>query len=54
MAVGSGIGAIFVILYFLVVAALAVLVVWALILVITYLRLRIAQLRGGSAGTGRS
>ena len=52
MAVGSGIGAIFVILYFLVVAALVVLAVWALILVITYLRLRIAQLRSGTNGTG--
>ena len=51
MALGAGIGSVFVILYLLVVAALVVLVIWALILVITYLRLRIAQLRGGSGET---
>jgi len=46
----SGIGALFFILYIAVVAALAVLVVWALVLLIIFLRLRIAELRRLQAG----
>lgn len=44
---GSGIGVVFAIVYFLVVTAIAVMAVWALVLVIIFLRLRIAQLRAG-------
>ena len=40
------VGSIFGLLYVLAAVATAVLVVWALILVIIFLRLRIAQLRG--------
>ena len=38
-------GSLYAIVSFVVVAAVAVLVIWALILLITFLRLRIAQLR---------
>lgn len=48
----SGLGGIFLILYFLVVAGVAVLAVWALVLVIIFLRLRIAELRGQPGRTG--
>ena len=48
----SGLGAVFAILYFLVVAAVAVLSVWALVLLIIFLRLRIAELRSSAAGPG--
>ncbi|MER2133636.1 MAG: hypothetical protein ABS910_03015 [Arthrobacter sp.] len=47
----SGVGAVFGILYVLVVLAVAVLSIWALVLVIVFLRLRIAELRS-AAGTG--
>ncbi|MCC9197201.1 hypothetical protein LOC61_10090 [Arthrobacter sp. zg-Y820] len=42
--------------YLLFVAALAVLAVWALVLLIIFLRLRlrIAEMRAGSSGTGIS
>lgn len=45
----TGVGAVFGILYFLLVAAAAVLAVWALVLLIIFLRLRIAELRAASA-----
>ena len=48
----SGFGAIFAILYFVVVAAVAVLGVWALVLLIIFLRLRITELRGAQTGPG--
>ena len=44
-------GSLYAVLSFAVIAAVAVLVIWALILVITFLRLRIAQLRS-SEDTG--
>lgn len=57
MAAMSGIGALVAILYFLIVAAVAVLSVWALVLLIIFLRLRIAELRSaagqGAPGPGR-
>ena len=49
----SGFGAIFAILYFLIVAAVAVLGVWALVLLIIFLRLRITELRGAGPGNPR-
>ncbi|MDM7990158.1 hypothetical protein [Arthrobacter sp. zg-Y877] len=48
MAIGSAFG----ILYLLAVIGVSVLVVWALVLVIIFLRLRIAQLRGVPGETG--
>ena len=47
-------GGLFVGFYFLVVVVVAVFVVWVLILAITFLRLRIAEIRGttGSAKQG--
>ena len=52
MAAMSGVGALVAILYFLIVAAVAVLSVWALVLLIIFLRLRIAELRSAAAGQG--
>ena len=46
----SGVGVVFGVLYLLAVVAFAVLVVWVLVLLIIFLRLRIAQLRGPSRG----
>ena len=51
MGIGSGVGALMIILYFLVIAAVAVLAVWALVLLVIFLRLRIAELRA-STGVG--
>jgi hypothetical protein len=48
----SGIGLIFGLLYFLAVAAVAVLVVWALVLLIIFLRLRIAEMRAAAGAAG--
>ncbi|MCQ1985702.1 hypothetical protein [Arthrobacter sp. zg-Y844] len=48
MALGSAFG----ILYLLVVIGTAALVLWVLVLLIVFLRLRIAQLRGASGETG--
>jgi hypothetical protein len=46
-------GSLFAVLYSAVIAAVAFLVIWVLILAITFLRLRIAQLRA-SEGNGNS
>ncbi len=46
------VGALFGILYFLLVATVAVLCVWALVLLIIFLRLRIAELRAAAAASG--
>jgi hypothetical protein len=51
MSIGSGIGALMIIVYFLVVAAVAILAVWALVLLVIFLRLRIAELRAAAAGS---
>ncbi|MFJ7750057.1 hypothetical protein ACIQXM_08890 [Arthrobacter sp. NPDC097144] len=40
-----------IIVYFLVVAAVAILAVWALVLLVIFLRLRIAELRAAAAGS---
>ncbi|WAP52119.1 hypothetical protein OL239_02025 [Arthrobacter sp. ATA002] len=54
MMAASGVGLIFVLLYFLVIAAVAVLVVWALVLAIMFLRLRIAEMRAAAGPAGGS
>lgn len=48
----SGVGAVFAILYVLGIIAVAVLSIWALVLVIIFLRLRIAELRSGAGAVG--
>ncbi|WP_104102241.1 hypothetical protein [Arthrobacter sp. 08Y14] len=52
MAAISGVGALFALPYFLIVAAVAVLSVWALVLLIIFLRLRIAEMRSAASGQG--
>ena len=44
----SGVGAVFGILYVLVILAVTVLAIWALVLLIIFLRLRIAELRSAT------
>lgn len=46
-------GGLFVGFYLLVIVVVAVLVVWVLILAITFLRLRIAEIRGAAGGAMR-
>lgn len=47
-----GFGAVFGILYLVVVAAVTVLAIWALVLLIIFLRLRINELRAAPGGAG--
>lgn len=48
----SGVGAVFAIVYVLGLLAVAVLGIWALVLVIVFLRLRIAELRTAARSGG--
>ena len=48
----QGVGVVFAILYFLIIAAVTVLAVWALVLLVIFLRLRIAEMRAASGTNG--
>jgi hypothetical protein len=48
----QGVGVVFAILYFLIIAAVTVLAVWALVLLVIFLRLRIAEMRAASGAGG--